>query len=258
METSFASEATDVDITPLSAAWPVASFSAARIVARTTGIGAAWIAPGPRTGAAEPGGHRQAMAGQAPSEPFASSRQPALDRTDGASEVPRRLLVAAALHIAEDDRHPEAVGEPVDLRMNQGGELLAADLVPVRIPHRHRTPLRRPPAAGVDPGADRGAAGDPMEPGPQRVAHPERAGLPHQDQERRLEGVLGIVVVADDRAADPPDHRAVPLDQGRESRLRRIAAAGGEPLQQLSVRQSGRRPRVEEHAEGRGSGSIAP
>ena len=34
-----------------------------------------------------------------------------------------------------------------------------------------------------------------MEPGTQRIAHPEAAGLLHQDEEGRLEGVLRIVGV---------------------------------------------------------------
>ena len=199
------------------------------------------------------------MTGQASPEPFPAPGQPALDRPDRASEVPRRLLVAAALDVAEHDRHPVAVREPVDLRVDQAGELFADSISSrVSVRHRDRPPFGRPPPTGRDPGADRGAAGDPMEPGTQRVAHPERAGPPHQDQERGLEGVLGVVVVAEDRAADPPDHRAVPIDQGREGQLRRLAAAGREPLQQLPVRQSGRGPRVEEHAEARRAGSIAP
>jgi hypothetical protein len=237
METSSANEAADADIARSLAA----TASAARVVARTTEIG-----------------QREPATDQSPAKPFASSRQPALHRPDGAMEVTRRLLVGTALDVAQHDRHPEAVGEAVDLRVDHGGELIAAELVPVRIPHRNRPPLGRPPPTGRHAGADRGAAGDPMEPRTERVAHPERAGLPHQDQKGGLEGVLGVVVVAEDRAADPPDHRPVPLDQGREGRLGRLAAAGGESLQQLTVGESSRRPRVEEHAEGRGSGSVMP
>ena len=50
---------------------------------------------------------------------------------------------------------------------------------------------------GLRPGRGRDTTGHLMEPRAQRVPHPEPAGLPDQDQERGLEGVLGGVVVAE-------------------------------------------------------------
>ena len=44
----------------------------------------------------------------------------------------------------------------------------------------------------------------------------DRARLASEDEEGRLEGVLGVVPVPQDAAADTPDHRAVPPDQGRK------------------------------------------
>ena len=58
-----------------------------------------------------------------------------------------------------------------------------------------------------------------------------------QDQEDRLEGVLGVVLVAEGRSAGVQHHRAVPRDQGRERQLGRLARPAGEPLQQLAVGQ---------------------
>ena len=60
-----------------------------------------------------------------------------------------------------------------------------------------------------------------MEPGAERVADPERAGLAGEDEEDGLEGVLGLVLVAERGAADAPDHRPVALDQQGEGRLAR-------------------------------------
>ena len=89
-----------------------------------------------------------------------------------------------------------------------------------------------------------------MEPGADRVADPERAGLAGQDEEDGLEGVLGLVLVAEGGAADPPDHRPVPLDQRGEGRLgRAVIAATGEPLQERTVGQAGGRAAVEDRAE---------
>src|SRR5205823_2814453 len=54
---------------------------------------------------------------------------------------------------------------------------------------------------------------------------------PRQDEERRLEGVLGVLLMAEHVAAHPPDEPAVPPHQRRE---RRLAARGVAP-QQLGV-----------------------
>ena len=61
----------------------------------------------------------------------------------------------------------------------------------------------------------------------------ERGGLADQDEERGLEGVLGVGVVAQDAAADAQDHRAVPAHQRGEGRL---VAPAEELLQELAVR----------------------
>ena len=58
--------------------------------------------------------------------------------------------------------------------------------------------------------------------------------LADEDEEGGLQGVLGIVVVAEDTATDAPDHRAVPPHQRFEGRS---FSAAHEALQQLSVGQ---------------------
>ena len=68
-----------------------------------------------------------------------------------------------------------------------------------------------------------------MQPRPQRVLHPERAGLAHQDQEGHLKGVVSLVFVTQDGQAGAQDHRAVPIDQGGESRLGSLAVPNREP-----------------------------
>ena len=74
----------------------------------------------------------------------------------------------------------------------------------------------------------------------------DRMALPGQHQERRLEGVLGVVVIPQDPTADAPDHRAVTTDQGLE---RRLFSMGCEPLQEPPVRKSSERPHAEERLE---------
>src|SRR5262249_14625625 len=59
---------------------------------------------------------------------------------------------------------------------------------------------------------------------------------PRQDQECRLEGILGGVWVAEDLMADPQHHRAMPTHQRLEGDLPERVAAGREPGQELAVR----------------------
>ena len=71
-----------------------------------------------------------------------------------------------------------------------------------------------------------------MQPAAELALRPGRAGLPGQDEEGRLEGVLGVVRIAEDAPADGQDHRPVSRDQGREGRL---VAPGGEAGEQLGI-----------------------
>ena len=76
--------------------------------------------------------------------------------------------------------------------------------------------------------------------GPRRTAScrpslgDDRRRLADEDEEGGLEGVLGVVVVAEDAAADAPDHRAVPPHQGFQGRW---LSAADEALQQLPIGQ---------------------
>jgi hypothetical protein len=72
-----------------------------------------------------------------------------------------------------------------------------------------------------------------MEPRADGLIVPDRARAPGQGQERILEGVLDVVRVAEDIAANREDHRAVTLDQGPEG-VRVIR--GDETIQKLSLR----------------------
>ena len=65
-----------------------------------------------------------AAADQPIAEPCATARQPALDRPDRPAQMPRRLLVGAALEVAEDHRRPVPLGEPVDLLVQQPLQLV--------------------------------------------------------------------------------------------------------------------------------------
>ena len=63
-----------------------------------------------------------------------------------------------------------------------------------------------------------------------------------QDEERRLEGVVGVVLVREHAAAGAEHHRPVPLDQAANASSAASPRSGREPLQQLPVSQGGGRP----------------
>ena len=107
------------------------------------------------------------------------------------------------------------------------------------------------PFAGAAPGRgdvrlDRDAVRHAVQPAAQGLAPPDRAGLLDQDEEGRLEGVLGVVGVAEDAAADREHHRPVPRHQGLE---RRRIGLGEEAVEELGVGQPGDRPAAEQVAD---------
>ncbi len=88
-----------------------------------------------------------------------------------------------------------------------------------------------------------------MKPGAQRIAHPKRSCLADQHEERRLKGIFGFVLIADDGQADAPNHGFVPLDQCREGELGHLVAVGRETFQKLAVGQVANRPNIVEGSE---------
>src|SRR5262249_35735207 len=99
-------------------------------------------------------------------------------------------------------------------------------------PHRPRFPGR--------------LRGDAVEPVADLLPRHDRGRAAGEDEEGGLEGVLGVVVVAEDPAADAPDHRPVALHQGLEGGL---LATRDEAFQELAVGEPDERPRLEEGAE---------
>ena len=90
-----------------------------------------------------------------------------------------------------------------------------------------------------------------VEPVAEHLPWHDRSRLAGEDEEGRLEGVLGVVVVPEDPAADAPDHRAVAMDDRLEDGL---LPPCHEAIQELPVRES---PPIDPHAR-RGSGGHGP
>ncbi len=78
-----------------------------------------------------------------------------------------------------------------------------------------------------------------MQPGAQQVRIADRAGLAGQHEEHRLEGILGMMQVAQELPANIQDHRPVPLHERRECGFSGRIGSGVEALDELPVGESG-------------------
>ncbi len=219
--------------------WPEANRTAAGAV----------VSVHSRPGARSPRGERvarpstarpieaDAPAGQPGPQPFPAAVQADLDGPQGPAERLRGLGLGPSLHVAEDDRLPVFLGEPIDLLV-QLGEVQGVG--PrfrglVSVDDLGLPPLGGPPPGLLAPGASGHAERDPVQPGAERLGLPDRTGLAGQDEEHRLRRVLRLVRVAEDVEADAMDDRPMPLDEGGEGGLGRLARPGEELAQELLV-----------------------
>ncbi len=173
--------------------------------------------------------------------------QPALDRPQRRVEPGGGLFLRQAFQVAEDQRGAESLGQPAEVLV-EGRPALSVFrrrkfLDQPACGHRGPSALVGASSSGGDAGLGRDAQRHAVQPAADRLAPADRAGPARQDQERRLRGVLGVVVVAQDLPADAQDHRRMTIDQRRESRLVPML---DESLEQLAVGQSAGRAGPEE------------
>ena len=213
---------------PAEAGPPVAASTVDRISAAGTAAKAPLA-----TKAAPTAGTASPSAGQAGLQPLPGLGQPAAERRHGPAELLGRLLVGQPLEVAEHDREALAFGQAVDLLVQDGSQVVVGlETGTGRVQGGHRRCLRLFPAPllRLDAGLDARAVGDAVQPAAQGVAAPDRAGLPGQDEEGGLKGVLDVVLVPEDGPAGGQDHRPVPSHQGLERHLVLRAGVSGQEL----------------------------
>jgi hypothetical protein len=111
-----------------------------------------------------------------------------------------------------------------------------------------------PPPRRTRPRVQGNAMRDAVQPAGDRVALGDGIRLAQQHQEGGLEGVISIGGVAQDAAADVPDHRPVPQQQRLECRL---VAVVGEADQQVAVgRLAGSARRTPQVSQDQGQGRM--
>ena len=194
-----------------------------------------------------PDRERRAGARQPARQQRPGPRQPTRDRADGPAELLGRLPVGLPLQLAEDDGQAVLLGQAGHLPI-QPREQFVRVLVRDRFGFGH-LPGRAFPDPPLRPGRPRFHGRlecHPVEPVAELLPRHDRSRLPGEDQERRLEGVFGVVVIPEDAAADAPDERPVSLDDRLEGRG---VTPFHEPIQQLPVREHPDGALVEERAE---------
>ncbi len=188
--------------------------------------------PRSRRGRQRHGRRREAPASEPRSEQVAGPGQSPAHGRLAHLQFHRRLRMRPRLQVAEDQRPAEPLGQAVDLLVQRGVQGLARSSVAGRVAQLSGTPLLLATATRLDVRPDRDPVRHAMEPGPDRVATPDRPGLADEDEERRLEGILDIVAVAERAPADGQDHWPVPLDKHLESQG---VASCEEPIEELPV-----------------------
>jgi hypothetical protein len=90
--------------------------------------------------------------------------------------------------------------------------------------------LLHPPTGRRGPRLAGGQVGDAVQPAAQRLAHRDRSRLAGEHEKGGLEGVLRVLLVAQDAAADTQHHRAVSAQQRLERRRIPCVAKAREQL----------------------------
>jgi hypothetical protein len=92
------------------------------------------------------------------------------------------------------------------------------------------------PPGGGSPQVGCDAAGDSVKPAGEGAGFADRGSTPQQQQERGLEGILGIRQTAQEPAANPQDHGTMPADDFLE---RRLGPGFEEGAKQFTIASSG-------------------
>ena len=152
------------------------------------------------------GGQRQPAAGEAVPQPGLGAGEPAGKRSLRDAQPPRGLLARQALELAEDERPSIPRGQACQLLVENRPQLVCetagrsastcCGLLTCASLARRRA-ARTASLVGS-------AVRDPVQPARHLLAPHDRRRLPRQDQERRLEGVLGVVHVPQESARQTP------------------------------------------------------
>ncbi len=175
-----------------------------------------------------------------------------MNRSKRAAQLSGRLLLTEPIEIAQDKRLAEGLRQRSQLVV-EGCPIFAAvhrgEIRCDRMPgcsHFSPSALALAPACRSDSHVGRDPKCHAVQPASQRFAAADCSGPFCQDEERRLGGVLGVLFIAKNLAADPQDHGCVPVDEGCKRGFGILAPALEELFEQLPVGQAAGGAGVEE------------
>jgi hypothetical protein len=154
-------------------------------------------------------------------EQVTRSSQTAADGRLARMQLEGCLRMRPALEVAEHDWQAKLLRQPRNLLVQPGAPIVVTSSLFARNNGRqvihlsHQGLLTR----AVDTRLDGDPMRDAMQPAPDRIPAPDRAGPANQDQKRRLERILDLGRILQDGSADGQDHRPVPPHQRRERSL---------------------------------------
>jgi hypothetical protein len=189
-----------------------------------------------RGGDAERRQHRgqfDAPAGQALAQALPRPHHPDGDRAFGNAQPAAGLGVCHPFQATQDEGAAIGHGQLLDLLIEHFAHLAPGQFSDgIARGSLSGLPFVGSPACRRTPRLQGDADGCAVQPGGQRLAAAKAAGLAHQDQEGRLAGVFGVVLVAEDAPALPQHDPTVTAHDGRE---RLGVLAFGEGPEQVGV-----------------------
>jgi hypothetical protein len=142
------------------------------------------------------------------------------------------------LQAAKDNRSPVFIRQTTDLLINPSHQFSTAGIgIRNRFLRDVSRPLPKTLLLRPVPSSSRNSQGDSIKPVADIIAPGDRRGFARQHEKRRLERILGILLMGQDSTAHTPNERPVTFDQGCEGGL---IAANGERVEQITVRMRNR------------------
>ncbi len=206
---------------------------AARVVVSMRAGDTAALAPSSRVEASTAAvGARPRRARRPRSKSRARERRP-LTEPIGQRRAHRRLLVRIAFEVAEHDHRPVIRREPVHLLDDRRPQVAIGAVGGGGLGDEFEgRPFLRIPTRRVLPRSQRHAARHSVHPGTEPTTIADRSGPAHQDQECRLERILGVVRVGAGRGgrrSGPSARVAGPVPRTRPRRDGGRTAPGADP-----------------------------
>ncbi len=169
--------------------------------------------------------------------------EPTPDGPDGPLEFVGNLLVTPTLPVGQQDRDPLRFGKPFDLGSDPIGSLKRLQVAghwASQIAELDRIgrllPIASPTLIGPRPPSQ--PTRHSSQPRSEPISIADRLGPTRKDHKGRLEDIVSVSLVPENRSDHAPDHRPMTTDQHLEGR--RIARRT-EPRQELGVAQTPQR-----------------